>query len=115
MNGFTANEKIYVGDCFDHDRYRWDYNQTSGLITNWNRKWLVPHCIEIPEPNNARKKQQLFLAPCVAGGSAAQSWIVENGMIRVRAQRDICIMWNLLDRTRLWGLPCGEHLFAPMQ
>merc|ERR1712141_460813 len=40
MNGFTNKEKIYVDNCVDHDRYRWDYDAETGLITNWNRKWL---------------------------------------------------------------------------
>merc|ERR1711879_1009771 len=112
MNGFTENEKIYVSDCHDHDRFRWDYDQATGLITNWNRKWIVAHCIEIPDHQNARKKQQLFLAPCDAN-NPAQSWIVQNGMLRIRQTPEICAMWNLADKTRLWGLPCGEHLFAP--
>jgi hypothetical protein len=113
MNGFTLNELIYIGDCVNHDRYRWDYNETSGQLTNWNRKWIVPHCIEIPDHQNAKKKQQLFLAPCDAA-KPAQSWVVMNGMLRLRQSPTICAMWNLLDKTRLWGLPCGEHLFAPM-
>jgi len=114
MNGFTENEKIYVGDCVAHDRYRWGYDESTGLLQNWNKKWIgTGHCIEIPDHENARKKQQLFLAPC-DDSNPAQSWIVQNGMLRVRSTPSICIMWNLGDKTRLWSTPCGEHLFAPM-
>ena len=113
MNGYTPNEKIYVSDCVNHDRYRWDYKSESGHIINWNRKWIKEYCITIPEPSVTKKKQQLHLAPCEENNDA-QSWIVENGMIKVRSNRDVCIMWNLEDKTRLWSLPCGEHVFAPM-
>ena len=96
-----------------HDRYRWDYNEESGQIVNWNRKWLVPHCITIPNPDVIRQKQQLFLAPC-EDNNPAQSWIVSNGMIKVRGNQAVCIMWNLQDRTRLWSIPCGEHIFSQL-
>lgn len=112
MNGFTPMEKIYVGDCVAHDRYRWDYDSATGLITNWNRKWIVPHCIVIPDWSVTKKKQQLHLAPCDID-NPGHSWIMENGMLKVRANRDVCIMWNLEDKTRLWSIPCGEHIFAP--
>jgi len=117
MNGFTEKELIYVSTCVDHDRYRWGYDESTGLIQNWNRKSVgTGHCIEIPEARNipeARKKQQLFLAPC-DDTNPAQSWIVQDGMLRVRSTPSICVMWNFGDGTRLWSIPCGEHLFAPM-
>jgi len=121
MNGFTPGEKIYVGDCDVgttngvtwHGRYTWIYDSQTGLITNRNRMDEGRHCIAIPDWSVTKKKQQLELAPCDAE-NLGQSWIVENGMIKVRANRDVCVMWNLGDKTRLWSLPCGEHVFAPM-
>ena len=111
LNGFTENEKIYVGDCVDHDRYRWDYDEESGQIVNWNRKWLIPYCLTIPDHELTNKKQQLFLAPCEVGNSN-QSWIVEDGMVKVKENNDVCVMWNMKDKTRLWGTSCGEFRFS---
>ena len=116
MNGFTPGEKIYVGDCAlinGSNRYHWIYFPETGLITNRNRMNDGRHCIAIPDWSVTKKKQQLQLDPCDAG-NPGQSWIVENGMIKVRANRDVCVMWNLGDKTRLWTLPCGEHIFAPL-
>ena len=114
MNGFTENERIYVGDCYDHDRFRWTYYSETGLIENWNRNWIEPHCIAIPKPYQSVKKQQLYLAPCDKNKEGMQ-WIVENGQLRVRNQTpSVCAMWNLRDKTRMWGIPCGESIFAPM-
>merc|ERR1712178_80533 len=36
MNGFVPNEKVYVTDCYQHDRFRWKYTE-SGQLMNWNR------------------------------------------------------------------------------
>ena len=74
---------------------------------------MTPHCIAIPNFTNKKKKQQLELAPCDSK-DPGQSWIVENGMIKVRRNRDVCIMWNLGDKTRLFSVRCQEHIFAPM-
>merc|ERR1712048_532432 len=98
MNGFTFEEKIYVSDCVSHDRYRWSYDDVTGQIMNWNRKWIVPHCMTIPEPEVTKKKQQLHLAPC-EDGNEGQSWTVENGMLKVRSNPEVCVMWNLQDKT----------------
>lgn len=111
VNGFTENEKIYVSDCVDHDRYRWNFDVESGKIINWNRKWIIPHCITIPEYTNSAKKQQLFLAPC-EDDNLNQVWKLENGMIKPRENSDVCIMWNLKDKTRLWATSCGEYRFS---
>ena len=66
---------------------------------------------EIPDHTNPKLKQQLFLAPCDSENKA-QHWIVSNGMLRIRETPEICAMWNMLDKTRMWGLPCGENIFA---
>ena len=115
---FEAGTKLlnalYVGDCVAHDRYRWDYDASTGHVTNWNRKWIVPHCITIPDATVSKAKQQLYLAPCEEG-NANQDWVMDKGMMKVRSNTDVCVMWNLLDKTRLWSFPCGEHLFAPLE
>ena len=68
----------------------------------------------IPDATVSRAKQQLYLAPCEEG-NANQDWVMEKGMMKVRSNTEVCVMWNLLDKTRLWSLPCGEHLFAPLE
>ena len=110
VNGFTVNEKVYVGSCVNHDRYRWDFTQ-NGQIINWNRKWLIPHCITIPDYTNSKKFQQLFLSPCEEG-NLNQSWMVEDGMIKIKANPLTCLAWNLGDKTRLWSIGCVGLRFS---
>ena len=65
MNGFTENELIFMGECRDHDRYKWSFDNSTGLIENFNRRWIVPHCITIPDHSNSRQKQALTLQKCL--------------------------------------------------
>lgn len=44
-----------------------------------------------------------------------ESWIVQNGRVKVRANTNVCMMWNLQYKTRMWALPCGEQIFAPLE
>ena len=110
MNGFTVKELIYVWDCVKHNRYNWVL-EAAGNIKNSNKMDLTPHCIEIPEKDNAKRKQQLFLAPCNSTNQAQQFEVV-NGMLKVKSNHKICVMWNQRDKTRLWGYPCNEHIFS---
>ena len=32
---------------------------------NFNKHWIIPHCITVPDRTLDKKKQQLYLAPCV--------------------------------------------------
>lgn len=111
MNGFTDEELIFVGDCFEHDRFRWSYNETTGLIENFNRRWVNPHCISIKDPTNTRQKQALSLKPCDAS-SSSQQWTIEFGKIKPRASGLVCVMWNLSSGSRLWAQRCGENHFS---
>ena len=112
-NGFTSQEKIYISDCHDHNRYQWIFDEESGLIMNSNRIDTEPHCWKIPNVMATRSKQQVFLAPCVEE-DLGQQWTVIGGRVKAKSNTDICAMWNMKDKTRLWGYPCDEMKFSEM-
>ena len=91
MNGFTENEKIYMSDCFDHSRYRWVYNETSGMVMNENRHTTTPHCWTIPNVEVTEAKQQMYLSPCSID-RVDQRFDAVDGMARVRSNLNVCIM-----------------------
>jgi hypothetical protein len=113
MNGYTSNELVYTWDCVNHSRYRWIISE-SGNVMNENRYTSTPHCLEIPDKDNPRSKQQIFLSPCDETNEA-QHFALKDGLLRVKSNDLVCVMWNLYDKTRLWGYPCNEHVFAELE
>ena len=97
----------------DHSRYRWIISE-SGNVMNENRYTTTPHCLEIPDKDNPRSKQQIFLSPCDETNEA-QHFALKDGLLRVKSNDLVCVMWNLYDKTRLWGYPCNEHVFAELE
>ena len=98
------------GNEFRGDRFRWTYDAASGLLKNNDLADTNPHCLRAENTDN-RNKRQPRLGPCDANDDT-QRWDMNNGMMRLRENPEICIMWNLVDRTRLWTFQCLENLFA---
>ena len=99
-----------ISTCSDHNRYRW-IKRDSGAIMSENRYTTTPHCLSIPDPTNIKLKQQVVLAPC-DDSDPSQLLTTLNGMLVAQANNDVCVMWNMLDKTRLWAHPCGAYRFS---
>ena len=63
----------------------------------------------VPNPSSGTK-QQLFLSPCESSNDQ-QRFTFSHGQVRLRSNPNICIMWNLRDKTRLWSIHCNEQLW----
>ena len=85
---------------------------------NFNKHWIIPHCITVPDKTLENKKQQLFLAPCVnpdletdQNDLSSQSFEMRNDMIAVKGA-NICMTWTMSKGTRMWTTKCMEYTFT---
>ena len=81
------------------------------MVMNENRHTTTPHCWTIPNVEVTEAKQQMYLSPCSID-RVDQRFDAVDGMARVRSNLNVCIMWNLATKTRLWALPCGEQYLS---
>lgn len=116
--GFKERELVFIGSCIEDtgqsknnkDRYRWSYNSTTGQIANMNYYDSNRHCMTIPDPSKYAK-QQMYLAPCDESREDQKVDVI-NGKMKMRANHNVCIMYNLVTATRLWTVRCDDKIFS---